>query len=65
MRLAQEMARKQEELKRRLEFNQSLHMEAGGLAHTQDITQAFVFSYYELLAWLGLPVPRPTGGWKQ
>ncbi|ELU01045.1 hypothetical protein CAPTEDRAFT_186597 [Capitella teleta] len=56
-RLAQEMARQQAELERRLQFNRSLQLESTGLEHTQDITRAFVFSYYEFLQWLGLEVP--------
>ncbi|XP_053386733.1 uncharacterized protein KIAA2012 homolog isoform X29 [Mercenaria mercenaria] len=57
-RLAEEMARKQAELEARLRFNRSLQMEANGLEHTQDITKAFVFSYFELLQWLGLDIPE-------
>lgn len=56
-RLAEEMARQQAELERRLHFNRSLQLESRGLDHTQDITRAFVFSYYEFLQWLGLEVP--------
>ncbi len=54
MRLAQEIARKQAELQRRLEFNLSLHSEAGNLTQSQAVTRAFVFSYLELLNWLSL-----------
>ncbi|XP_052813457.1 uncharacterized protein LOC128240716 isoform X10 [Mya arenaria] len=57
-RLAEEMARKQAELEARLRFNRSLQLESEGLDHTQDITKAFVFSYYELLNWLGLDIPE-------
>lgn len=53
-RLAEEMARRQAELEARLRFNRSLQLEANGLDHTQDVTRAFVFSYFELLQWLGL-----------
>ena len=56
-RLAEEMQRKQYELEMRLRFNRSLQLESTGLSHTQDITRAFVFSYFELLKWLGLDVP--------
>ena len=56
-RLAEEMQRKQYELEIRLRFNRSLQLESTGLSHTQDITRAFVFSYFELLKWLGLDVP--------
>ena len=57
-RLAEEMARKQAEMEARLQFCRGLQLEANGLEHTQDITRAFVFSYYELLQWLGLEVPE-------
>lgn len=57
-RLAEEMARRQAELEARLRFNRSLQLEANGLEHTQDITKAFVFSYFELLQWLGLDIPE-------
>ena len=55
--LAEEMARKEELLKLRLQFNRAMQLDSNGLAHTQEITRAFVFSYYELLKWLGLDVP--------
>lgn len=57
MRMAQEIARKQAELQRRLEFNRSLHSEAGNLSQSQAVTRAFVFSYLELLNWLSLDHP--------
>ena len=57
-RLAEEMARKQAEYERRLQFNRGLQLEATGLEHSQEVTRAFVFSYYELLQWLGLDVPE-------
>ncbi|XP_067932714.1 uncharacterized protein KIAA2012 homolog [Watersipora subatra] len=47
----------EEILRQRLMFQRSLNMEAQGMDHTQDITRAFVFSYYELLKWLGYEVP--------
>ena len=56
-RFAEEMARRQAELEKRLKFNRGLKLESHGLGHTQDVTRAFVFSYYELLQWLGLEVP--------
>lgn len=52
------MARKQAELEARLKFNRELMLEAKGLGHTQDITRAFVYSYFELLQWLGLDIPE-------
>lgn len=57
-RLAEEMARRQAELEARLRFNRGLQLEANGLDHTQDINRAFVFSYFELLQWLGLDIPE-------
>ena len=57
-RLAEEMARKQAELEARLKFNRALQIEAGGLDHSHDINRAFVFSYFELLQWLGLDIPE-------
>nr|XP_034301530.1 titin homolog isoform X3 [Crassostrea gigas] len=57
-RLAEEMARKQAEMEARLKFNRTLQVEARGLEHSQDITRAFVFSYFELLQWLGLDIPE-------
>ena len=56
-RLAEEMARKKAEFEARLRFNRGLQLEANGLDRTQDVTRAFVFSYFELLQWLGLEVP--------
>ena len=57
-RLAEEMARKQAEMEARLKFNRTLQVEAKGMEHSQDITRAFVFSYFELLQWLGLDIPE-------
>ena len=50
------MARQQAELERRFHFNRGLQVESNGLAHTQDVTRAFVFSYFELLQWLGIDI---------
>ena len=57
-RLAEEMARKQAELEARLRFNRALQVEARGLEQSHDINRAFVFSYFELLQWLGLDIPE-------
>ncbi|KAK7112594.1 hypothetical protein V1264_012028 [Littorina saxatilis] len=57
-RLAEEMARKQAELEARLKFNRALQVEASGMECSQDINRAFVFSYFELLQWLGLDIPE-------
>ncbi|KAK2153553.1 hypothetical protein LSH36_293g03040 [Paralvinella palmiformis] len=55
--LAEEMALKQAEMESKLQFNRSLHLEAHGLDHTLNITDAFTWSYFELLQWLGLDLP--------
>ncbi len=39
-------------LQKRLEYINFMRMEAQIFSHTQQITRAFVFSYYDLLAWL-------------
>ncbi|XP_076446001.1 uncharacterized protein LOC143283663 isoform X2 [Babylonia areolata] len=57
-RLAEEMARKQVELEARLRFNRALQVEASGMDLSHDINRAFVFSYFELLQWLGLDIPE-------
>ena len=56
--LAEEMARKQAELEARLKFNRTIEVEGRGLDHSHSMTPAFVFSYYELLSWLGLDIPE-------
>lgn len=55
-RLAQEMLRKKAELEARLQFTRSIEIEGHGLEHTQDITRAFIFSYFEFLKWLGIDI---------
>ena len=57
-RLAEEMAKKQAELEARLKFNRALKDEASNMSHSQEINRAFVFSYFELLQWLGLEIPE-------
>lgn len=58
MQLQEAEKRKAEELLRqRLLFQRSLNVESHGMDHSQDITRAFVFSYYELLKWLGYEIP--------
>ncbi|KAL5005681.1 hypothetical protein ScPMuIL_016839 [Solemya velum] len=57
-RLAEEMARKQLELEARLKFNRSLQLESTGFDHSHNINRAFVYSYYELIQWLGLDIPE-------
>ncbi|XP_059152342.1 microtubule-associated protein futsch-like [Physella acuta] len=56
-RLAAEMARKQAELEAKLRFNRSLQEESVNLSQAHQINRAFVFSYFELLQWLGLDIP--------
>jgi len=61
-----ERQRAEELLRQRLLFQRSLNVESHGLEHSQDISRAFVFSYYELLKWLGFEIPEwakfgPTG----
>ncbi|CAL1539826.1 unnamed protein product [Lymnaea stagnalis] len=57
-RLAAEMARKQAELEARLRFNRSLQEESVNLTQSHQVNRAFVFSYFELLQWLGLDIPE-------
>ena len=56
-RLAEQEAKERLAFEARLRFNRMLQLETDGMAHTQEITRAFVFSYFELLEWLGLEVP--------
>ncbi|XP_050419088.1 titin isoform X2 [Patella vulgata] len=52
-------ARKRAELEARLKFTRSLQLESQGLSeHSHQISEAFVFSYYEILQWLGLDIPE-------
>ncbi|XP_072181258.1 uncharacterized protein [Diadema setosum] len=55
--LALEMARRQKELEARLQFNKELHSEANVFAHSQEMTRAFTWSYFELLDYLGIEIP--------
>jgi hypothetical protein len=54
---ALEEARLKAELERHLRFIRSVHDESKNLTQSQSITRAFVFSYYELLQYLGHQVP--------
>ncbi|XP_074642653.1 uncharacterized protein LOC141899915 isoform X2 [Tubulanus polymorphus] len=56
--LAEEMARRKRELEERMNFNRSLHVEAEGLTVTQDVSRSFVSSYFDLLQWLGVDLPK-------
>ena len=56
-RLAMEIARRQKEMEQRLAFNRELQSESNVMAHSQDITRMFTWSYFELLDYLGIPIP--------
>ncbi|XP_071941918.1 uncharacterized protein [Antedon mediterranea] len=56
-RLMQLKLKEQKELELRLQFNRLLQSESNILAHSQDMTRAFTFSYYELLEALGIEAP--------
>ena len=56
--LAIEMAKRQKELEARLNFNKDLHSEANIFSHSQDMTRAFTWSYFELLEHLGIEIPE-------
>ncbi len=56
-RLAMEIARRQKEMERRLAFNREMQSEANIMSHSQDVTRAFTWSYFELLDYLGIPIP--------
>ncbi|XP_022110433.1 uncharacterized protein KIAA2012 homolog isoform X2 [Acanthaster planci] len=56
-RFALELAKRQKEMERRLMFNKSLQSEANVLSHSQEMTRAFTWSYFELLEFLGLAMP--------
>lgn len=56
-RLALEMAKRQKELEIRMKFNRELNAEANIFAHSQEMTRAFTWSYFELLEYLGIPIP--------
>ena len=51
-------ARLKAELERRLQFMRSLYNEAKELDQAHSLTHAFVFSYFELLNYLGLEIPK-------
>jgi hypothetical protein len=53
-RLAELQIRERIELGRRMRFHSSLQMEVYGLQYTQQLTRAFVFSYFDLIGWLGI-----------
>ncbi|XP_041474605.1 titin homolog isoform X14 [Lytechinus variegatus] len=55
--LAIELAKRQKEVEARLAFNKELHSEANVFAHSQDMTRAFTWSYFELLEHLGIEIP--------
>ncbi len=57
-RFALELARRQKEMEARLMFNKTLHSEANILSHSQEMTPAFTWSYFELLEYLGIAIPE-------
>ncbi|CAF0829746.1 unnamed protein product [Brachionus calyciflorus] len=57
-RIAAEEAAKKSQLEKRLAFFQSIREEAQMLDNSHAITRAFVFSYYDLLRYLGIEGPK-------
>ncbi|XP_043931038.1 uncharacterized protein KIAA2012 homolog isoform X3 [Protopterus annectens] len=57
MRQAGLLARQRALLEQQLQFQRKLLIEADGLDRTQDISRPWVFSYFELLKMLGIPLP--------
>ncbi|XP_033629335.1 titin homolog [Asterias rubens] len=57
-RFALELARRQKEMEARLMFNKTLHSENNILSHSQEMTPAFTWSYFELLEYLGIALPE-------
>lgn len=57
-RIAAEEAAKKAQLEKRLAFFQSIRDEATALDNSHAITRAFVFSYYDLLRYLGIEAPK-------
>ena len=53
-RLAEMQIRQRLELGRRMRFNNSLQLEVYGLEYSKQLTHAFVFSYFDILGWLGI-----------
>lgn len=56
-RLAEEMARKRAMAEARKKFVQGLRVELMGLRWSSRISAAYVYSYFDLLQWLGLDLP--------
>ncbi len=56
-RLAEEMARKRAIAEARKRFVRSLQVELMGLQRSSRISAAYVYSYFDLLQWLGLDLP--------
>jgi hypothetical protein len=57
-RLAAERMREKIALRRRMMLGNALTMEKYGLDHSEHLTRAFVFSYYDLLSWLSAEQPN-------
>ncbi|KAM5151854.1 uncharacterized protein KIAA2012 homolog [Mantella aurantiaca] len=56
-RRAQFLARQTAALEQQLQFNRGLMKESVGMDQTQGVSRSWVFSYYEFLELLGLPLP--------
>ncbi|XP_040213170.1 uncharacterized protein KIAA2012 homolog isoform X2 [Rana temporaria] len=54
---AQLLARQTAALEKQLQFNRGLMKESVGMDQTQGVSRSWVFSYFELLELLGLPLP--------
>lgn len=57
-RLAEEMARKRAMAEARRKFVRGLQVELMGLQRSSRISAAYVYSYFDLLQWLGLDLPE-------
>lgn len=53
-RLAELRIREQIEYRRKFFFQNALQLEAYGLEYSKQLTRAFTFSYFDLIAWLGM-----------
>ncbi len=56
-RIATEEARKRAELELKMQFLRSIREESRRLKQSQSVTRAFVFSYYDILRFLGFDIP--------
>jgi hypothetical protein len=53
-RMAQLRIKQQLEFQRRFKFGNSMQMEVYGLQYSKQLTRAYVFSYFDIIGWLGL-----------